>query len=142
MKQKITLFYLDDDTDDLEFFKEVADIMDVSVILFNTGNALIERLHNPPPMPAIVFLDLNMPIKSGYEIISEIKESSEFLLLPLVVFSTASERSIVEKCKKLGASLYMRKATSIKEMKTAIEFAMGVDWKNFDPDGSKFLYRY
>lgn len=141
MEQIITLFYVDDDYDDLEFFKEVADSIGVHVVLFKNADELFAKLHNPIPKNAVIFLDLNMPVKSGFDIITEIKSSAVLLHLPLVVLSTASEKSIIEKCRKLGASLYMTKAVSVKELKKAIQYIIGIDWKHFNHDGTKFIYR-
>ncbi|WP_293896310.1 response regulator [Flavobacterium sp.] len=140
MKGKITLFYVDDDMDDLDFFEEAAKGIEVNVELFTNCDDLIANLHNAP-YPSIVFLDLNMPLKSGYALLQEIKQSQKLARLPLVVLSTAIEHSIIEECKKLGADLYIRKPTSIKELTNAIEFAISIKWADFNLSGLKFLYK-
>lgn len=140
MSERITLFYVDDDADDLDFFKEVTDGMDVKAFFFNKGEEMLKQIKNPPPEPSVVFLDLNMPYKTGYEIIEELKESA-YANIPLVVFSTAGDHTVVQQCQKLGASLYIKKVSSCKELKKAIEFTLDIDWTNFNPDGSNFLYK-
>lgn len=63
MKNECTIFYTDDDQDDLEFFMEIIETLDanINVVTQNSGNQLIHALENPPPHPTIVFLDINMP---------------------------------------------------------------------------------
>jgi DNA-binding NarL/FixJ family response regulator len=68
-------------------------------------------------------------------------KKSRFSDIPLVVFSTAGDYAVVEQCEKLGAKLYIKKVNSLRDLKKAIEFTIGIDWNNFNPDGSKFLYR-
>lgn len=141
MRKTKTLFYIDDDHDDLEFFKEAADSIEIQAILFERGDAFIRHFENAPPASSIIFLDLNMPFKSGYEIISELKKSPRLSKIPLVVYSTTDEYNSVKQCRKLGADLYIKKVTSCKDLRKIIEFTLNIDWENFIRDESTFLYK-
>jgi CheY-like chemotaxis protein len=60
----------DDDEDDRLFFKEAFEEVKInySISAFNDGEQLMEHLYNTEnALPDIIFLDLNMPIKSGIE---------------------------------------------------------------------------
>lgn len=140
MALQTTLFYVDDDVDDLDFFSEVATGMEVPCMVFEKGNDLFWQLQNSPPVRGIIFLDLNMPIKSGYDIIAELKRS-RFSNIPIVVFSTSGDYASVQQCKKLGASLYIKKVCCMSDLKEAIEFTMSIDWRKFNSDGTRFLYK-
>jgi CheY-like chemotaxis protein len=137
--QATSLFYVDDDPDDLEFFQEAVNAIGESVVLFSLADDMINAIKNPPPAPSIIFLDLNMPNKSGFEVIQEIKRSEAYKGLPLVVYSTASHDATVERCREMGANLYIRKPTSLTELKEAIKYVAGVDWKKLPP--TDFLYK-
>lgn len=108
--------------------------------LFEWASDLITQIKNPPPSPSIVFLDLNMPLKSGFEVIEELRQSPRFSKLPLVVMSTASDINSIERCKKLGADLYINKVTSFGDLQKAIYYTLKIDWDTFNADGSKFVY--
>ena len=136
-----TLFYVDDDRDDLEFFQEAVDRIGESVTVFHLGDDMINAMHNPPPAPSIVFLDLNMPDKTGFDLLKEIKESTAFKGLPLIIYSTASDSNTVEKCRKMGASLYVRKPTSQAALQQAIRYVLSIDWNTFKPTAKNFLYQ-
>jgi CheY-like chemotaxis protein len=43
---------------------------------------------NPDTLPDILFLDLNMPRKTGYECLSEIKLNIKLQRLPVIIYST------------------------------------------------------
>lgn len=77
MKKEFTIFYTDDDLDDLDFFTEVVESMEngVELVTQNNGKKLLEALHNPPPAPSVVFLDLNMPGINGFDVLTEIRQS-------------------------------------------------------------------
>ena len=134
---KNTVFYADDDLDDLDFFQVVIDELGHDVFLFLMGDDLLEAMDNPPPQASIVFLDLNMPLRSGYEILKELKASDNLKDIPVVILSTASDERSLERCKELGASFYVCKPNSMKEMKNAIHYILNIDWKN-PPE--EFLY--
>ena len=136
-----SIFYVDDDSDDLNFFQDAVDAINKNVRLFTMGDDMIKAMHNPPPAPSIVFLDLNMPTKSGFEIINEIKASGAFQGLPLIVYSTASDNYTVNKCRQLGACLYIVKPTSMAALKAALQKVLEIDWATFKPTPKNFLYR-
>lgn len=136
-----SIFYIDDDQDDLDFFSDAVDALDQKVLLFLFPEDMFKILRNPPPQPSVIFLDLNMPLKTGFEIITEIKQSEKLKNLPLVVYSTASSTDIVKRCFNMGASMFITKPTSLKALIKAIEHVLRIDWENHIPDPSRFLYK-
>lgn len=123
----ITLFYVDDDDDDLGFFEEAVQTLGHEVHLFNLADKMIEALNNPPPSPSMVFLDLNMPGKSGFEIINEIRQSEMCKDLPIVVYSTAADFGTIKKCREHGANLYITKPTSMSALQRALKHVLAID---------------
>jgi CheY-like chemotaxis protein len=138
LKTGPVLFYVDDDEDDLMIFGDAAKELGVVVRLFNSGEKLLEALESPDIEPSIVFVDLNMPGKSGYDVISEIRSSSRWNKLPAVVLSTASDNFSIQKSRLSGASLYMQKFTDPDKLVAAIKDAMGRDWSEFTDEA--FVY--
>lgn len=137
-----TIFYADDDVDDLDFFREVANEINQPVTLFEDGEKLLDQLHNPPPAASVIFLDLNMPTKSGFEVLREIKENSDVKDIPVVILTTSNNPDDVKLTKKLGASLYIRKPASIGGLKKAVSHVLSIDWKNFVLSDSEFVYQH
>ena len=142
MKKDLTIFYADDDVDDLEFFSEVAGSIDdgITVSKHDSGQRLIDALHNPPPSPHIIFLDLNMPGRNGFEILQELKTTAHLKEIPVVVFSTSSDEQNINRSRQLGANFYLPKLSSYEDFKKSIEHTLTIDWNNFDTNGSSFLY--
>lgn len=143
MDNGFTIFYADDDPDDLDFFRDAAKLIskNIRVCTHSGGEKLLQELKSLDDLPAIVFLDINMPGKNGLETLQEIRENSRFKDIPVVIFSTACDHSCVSKSLRLGASLYVKKSPSFDKYRRSIEFALNINWKTFRPSGSEFVYR-
>lgn len=142
MKNNITIFYADDDADDLEFFRDVTTAIDKKIELFTheNGNQLLVAVRNPPPSPQIIFLDLNMPGKDGFEVLKELKSTEEYKNIPVVIFSTSNDQGNIIKSKELGANLYITKPNSFAKFQKSIEHTLSINWEAFKPSLENFLY--
>src|SRR5690606_7402832 len=114
---KKTIFYADDDEDDIFIFKQAAEHLNVDVEAFLLGESMLDAMYNPPPHPEIVFIDLNMPAKSGFELIQEIRSSPFFKDIPLVVLSTGHDQRSINIAKRTGADYFITKPPSMSELK-------------------------
>ena len=69
----LNLLLADDDIDDCSFFKEVLENLPISTHLttVHDGEQLIQLLAKETiELPHVLFLDLNMPRKNGFECLS------------------------------------------------------------------------
>lgn len=80
--------------------------------------------------PDIVFLDLNMPNKSGKECLKEIRSHKEFDDIPVVIYSTSSNKNEINECQKNGANGYVVKPVSIHAITKMIEELCNTNWIN------------
>lgn len=138
----LTIFYTDDDEDDLSIFADAVESLPEKIQLktYNGGDKLLTAIYNPPPIPYVVFLDLNMPGKNGFDVLKELRDS-EKKDIPVVIFSTSNEPGIIEKCRLLGANLFITKPVLMKDIIKSIEHALGINWKEFVPDAKNFVYK-
>lgn len=65
--------------------------------------------------PDLVILDLNLPGKSGHEVLREIKEDPGFASLPVIVFSSSEAERDIALAYKLHANCYIRKPASLDD---------------------------
>ena len=65
------------------------------------------------PRPDLVLLDLNLPRKSGKEVLAEIKSDENLKRLPVVVLTSSREESDVLKAYGLQANCYICKPVDI-----------------------------
>lgn len=135
-----TIFYIDNDEDDLQFFESVAADMHQKVYTFTSYEKMVSALREHQFTPSIIFVDLNMPIKNGYEVIRDIKSLEGLREIPLVIFSTANSSVLIKKYWQLGASLYVIKPTTISGLRTTIKNVLEIDWQKFYLSPQNFLY--
>ncbi len=69
--------------------------------------------------PDILLLDLNMPGKSGMELLSEVRE--KYPMLKVVILTVDDSASLVNKAMALGAQGYLLKENAIMEIHGALD---------------------
>jgi CheY-like chemotaxis protein len=124
-RQKLLL--ADDDSDDCTFFSEALQDLPVSATLsvVKDGIQLMSTLTNSTSqLPDILFLDLNMPRKSGFDCLSEIKSNDKLKRLPVIIFSTSLDMEVVKLLYHKGANYYIRKPGEFSKLKSVIHQAL------------------
>jgi two-component system response regulator len=71
--------------------------------------------------PKFVLLDLNMPKKDGREVLKEMKESPDFRMIPVIVFTTTKNENEIKRCYELGANTYIVKPVSFDALLKVVE---------------------
>ena len=143
-KMHHNLLLADDDNDDCAFFKEALEELPISATLItvNDGVQLMDFLSAKcDSLPDALFLDLNMPRKSGFECLSEIKLIDKLKDLPVVIFSTSLNMEVVDLLYQKGAHYYIRKPGGYNNLKKAILAAVTLVSKNklTQPTRDKFI---
>jgi DNA-binding response OmpR family regulator len=72
--------------------------------------------HALADLPALVLLDLVMPFKDGFEVITGLKEQPATRSIPIIVLSVKDREEDVVKALKLGADDYVTKPFSPREL--------------------------
>ena len=119
----------DDDMDDRFFFSKALDEIPINTKLstVNNGELLMEYLtKNEGNLPDVLFLDLSMPRKTGFECLSEIKENKKLANIAVIMFTTSFTRTIdlEDNLKntliRMGATDYIRKPDDFEAYKLII----------------------
>jgi len=122
--QKLNILLADDDTDDCIFFKQAVEecIPLPHLTAVHDGEQLMQLLVNEKnELPHVLFLDLNMPRKNGFECLSEIKENAKLKALPVIIFSTSYEQEVVNQLYQNGAQYFIRKPAAFLQFKQIIQ---------------------
>jgi len=116
----LNVLLADDDENDRMNFKEALEEskMDTSLVSVNDGAALMEYLlKEDTKLPTLLFLDLNMPRKSGLECLKEIKTISKLRNIVIAIYSTSSSEKDIEQTFYCGANVYMKKPNDFGKLK-------------------------
>ena len=128
-KPPLNILLADDDADDRSFFENALKEIPINtrLIAVNDGEQLMDYLSkNTEQLPDVLFLDLSMPRKGGFECLTEMKDDIKLKDIPIVMFSTSYtqdfnyELGMIGVLYKLGVQDYIRKPGTIAELKELI----------------------
>lgn len=126
-KTKLHVVLADDDIDDCDFFKDAVDELShpLNLTILNNGVELMEfLLTDPENHPNLIFLDLNMPKKSGMECIAEIKAVTNLSHIPIIIYSTSLDHIVLNSLYQMGAHYYIQKPAEFASIKSVIKKAI------------------
>jgi CheY-like chemotaxis protein len=121
--RQLNILLADDDVDDCIFFKEALAelLLSTHLTAVHDGEELMQLLTRERfELPDVLFLDINMPRKNGFECLAEIKLSEKLRGLPVIMFSTSFEPEVVNLLHKNGAQYFIRKPSEFSQFKKII----------------------
>jgi CheY-like chemotaxis protein len=125
------VFLAEDDEEDVLLFETVLSELNRGIIVrvATDGNVLMAILKQATLLPEMIFLDLNMPHKNGFECLSEIKGNAQWNSIKIVILSTSSQPQQIATAYKGGADLYLAKPISYTQFKNMLEKCLNLDWE-------------
>jgi CheY-like chemotaxis protein len=131
-KDPIQVLLADDDEDDRLFFSDAFREIKIKTLVetVNDGVELMEYLNQKTEdQPHILFLDLNMPRKSGMECLLEIKQMNRYKEMAVAIYSTSASDEDIEETFILGANVYIKKPSNFNTLKKILEQVITVNWQ-------------
>ncbi|MES2688852.1 MAG: response regulator [Bacteroidota bacterium] len=141
----LNIMLADDDIDDCSFFKDALAgfTSNTSLTTVHNGEQLMQLLNEEGiVLPDILFLDLNMPRKNGFECLYEIKQSEQLKGIPVIIFSTSFELDVVNRLYESGANYFIRKPAEFSRFEKTIQQSLTLlaDGSNTQPDRKDFVF--
>jgi DNA-binding response OmpR family regulator len=93
------------------------------VVLARDGQEAIEAIERE--RPALVLLDVMMPIKTGFDVCCEVRASEELHDTHILLLTAKGRDTDVAKGLALGANAYMTKPFSTKELVQKVRELLG-----------------
>jgi CheY-like chemotaxis protein len=118
---------IDDDADDRELFSDTLAIVDPICIchLIPDGEEALSKLgSNEIGRPDMIFLDINLPVMSGWQILTELKTKENYRQIPVIIYSTSSNPRDRELAKQLGALCFVTKPSNHRILKGMLEIVV------------------
>jgi CheY-like chemotaxis protein len=94
---------------------------DFDLVVLKTGEeamhylAGLDRPGAPRPCD-LMFMDLNVPLLNGFEVLEHLRAHKELRKIPVIIFSGSCDGDDVNRCYAAGANSYVPKATNIDEI--------------------------
>lgn len=125
------VFLAEDDEEDIFLFKlAIAELqLRCKLLLFKNGDDLLNAMVSiSSAKPDIIFLDINMPIKNGFEALVVIRNEIS-RQIPVFLLSTADDRLTVEEGRKAGATGFLSKPGTVQELSNLLKTIFSVNWE-------------
>lgn len=131
-KEYMHIILADDDEDDRLFFTDAFGELKIStkVNTYNDGVQLMDYLNNDDAiLPDVLFLDLNMPRKSGKECLAELRDNERFNGVAIAIYSTSSSEEDIEDTFVQGANIYIKKPNDFNVLKKVLSDVVTINWQ-------------
>jgi CheY-like chemotaxis protein len=123
----IDILVVEDNPGDVVFFTEAVETTQTqaAVHVVSDGSEAMKFLRRQPPFadavrPTVMVLDLNLPIKTGREVLHEMMADPQLRTIPVAVLTTStSERWVCDVCTP-GRCLYFTKTADFSELQDIV----------------------
>lgn len=123
-ENNLKIILADDDEADRLLFKDafVELKSKIAIETVNDGMELMDLLHatDTPDLPQILFLDINMPQKTGIDCLKEIRADKRFDDVAIAIYSTSSSEKDMDDTFLHGANVYIHKPNSFEKLKKVL----------------------
>ncbi len=110
------VFVIEDNPGDVRLVREGIDTtgIEIDVTVINSGRQAAKRLtaiesDRPEDHPDLILLDLNLPGKSGFDVLETVRTGTAFPDVPVVVVSSSENPEDINRVYKGSANAYVMK---------------------------------
>ena len=125
--QPISVLLAEDNPGDVFIVSTILRESQVSYDLHHvfTGEDVMAFLHQElryanESRPDLILLDLNLPLKHGFEVLEEIKSIPEFKIIPVIILTSSMAEEDILKSYNLDANCFVNKPVDLREFVEAL----------------------
>lgn len=127
-RHAVEILLVEDNEDDIVIIQEAFAEMTRTIIISTVrdGEEALRYLRregkfSSAQIPDAVLLDINMPRKSGFEVLEELKRESTLNFLPVIMLTMSDREEDVVRAYASGARSYIQKPVDLKLFKTVLK---------------------
>ena len=128
------VWVVDDDPDDHYLIQRMFHQVDPAIgvkPLFD-GSELLPSLEKTAFLPKLILLDLNMDRMGGFDALRQVRASSLFQHLVIIILTTSTNAADKEKSIQLGANQFLSKPPRIDDFSVMVK-QLADEWAILDP---------
>ncbi len=135
--RQLTVLLVEDDPNDALLVRTVFEraVGTATLVHFGDGDAAIRYLakdppydtRDDPPKPTMMLLDIKLPKRSGFDVLSWTRsQSSALRRLPILMLTSSGQQADIDRAFELGATAYLQKPSRPRVLSEMV-----TDLKNF-----------
>lgn len=135
-KRSVNLLLIEDHLPDIVLTKKAfyKGEFDYAIQVLRDGEKAIDYILKKTPyedseMPDIILLDINLPKRSGYEVLSEIKSQQELASVPVIILSSSEAEQDKIKAYQLYANSFFVKPVGLSGLVELVKSIEGYWFK-------------
>ena len=134
MDTDLKILLVEDDNDDLIFFTEILDELNIPhEVTFAKDSFEFFRLIENENKFDLIFLDFNLPARDGRQCLKQVKTNEKYKNVPVIIFTGSHEQDDIDYAYEFGAHYHVVKPYAhinyLASMKTVLER----NWKKRQP---------
>jgi CheY-like chemotaxis protein len=112
------ILIVDDKATSRELLRIVLEKQGYAVLEADDGEKALQkaRIENPD----LILLDLQMPIRNGYEVLRELRQDARYAALPIIAITASAMQGDREKALAAGFTGYLTKPVSLSHLRNEI----------------------
>jgi two-component system cell cycle response regulator DivK len=103
---------VEDDAGGMAIIGVMMRYLGINAYINTTGDGVLEMANAMPKKPDIIFLDINLPNTTGYDILKKLREQERFKEVTVVAVTAQDADSEIPKAKDAGFDAYIGKPIS------------------------------
>jgi len=119
------ILIVDDSSVMRKVIKAAADVLDLETEEAQDGIEALELLSENYQDIDLVLLDWNMPGKTGFEVLEEIKRTEKYKDIPVMMVTTEGHKTSIVAAVRAGADNYLVKPFTVDELESKIVECIG-----------------
>jgi CheY-like chemotaxis protein len=106
----------DDDKDDFYILQEAAEKTGEPLKVSYAANWLELWRFTLKTLPDVLFLDINMPVKTGIECLQLLRQDPKYDGVPIIIYSTSVSKTDIDKAYQTGANYFLIKPHALDDL--------------------------
>jgi CheY-like chemotaxis protein len=123
----IDVLLVEDDDGDVLMTREAFEYYKIQnrLHVVGDGEQALQFLHRAgpyadAPRPGLILLDVNLPRRSGMEVLEELKQDDELLMIPVIMLTTSQAEEDIVRSYSLHANAFISKPVDFEHFIDAI----------------------
>jgi len=135
---------VDDDNDDRELFSEALASVNPIIICdlaADAEEALLKLDSREFDSPDVIFLDINLPVMTGWQFLTKLKSQEQYKDIPVIMYSTSNNQRDRDTAKDLGALCFITKPSAFKKLQNTLDVIVSYSNKQLYNELCNAVYR-